>query len=262
MIDENTVKECWEGNAETWTELVRSGFDKYRDFLNTPRFLSILPDVTGKNGLDIGCGEGTNTRMVAELGASMKAVDISATFIQHAKEAEARSPKGIVFIEASAQKLPFGDGAFDFVTAFMSLMDMADLESALREAFRVLKPSGFLQFSISHPCFDVPFRKKVFDGSGKEIAVQVGGYFDTAPRIFEWQFSDMPAEMKARLPKFKNPYIRRTLSEWFNLLVDTGFIIERVDEPFADDRLEDICPAVADTRIVPHFLIIRVRKPA
>ena len=38
----------------------------------------------------------------------------------------------------------------------MSLMDMPDPDLALREACRILKRGGFLQFSITHPCFDLP----------------------------------------------------------------------------------------------------------
>ena len=43
--------------------------------------------------------------------------------------------------------------SFDFVTSFMALMDMPDQGRVLREIARVLKPGGFLQFSILHPCF-------------------------------------------------------------------------------------------------------------
>jgi hypothetical protein len=126
----------------------------------------------------------------------------------------------------------------------------------------VLGPGGFFQFSISHPCFDLPYRKKVFDESGKEIAVQVGGYYENSHRIFEWQFSGMPDGMRESLPKFRNPYIRRTLSEWFNMTIGAGFAIDRINEPFASSRQALECPAIADTRIVPHFLIVRARKPA
>ena len=55
------VKRYWEENAEAWTRLSRRGYDVYRDHLNTPAFLAMLPDVRGLAGLDIGCGEGNNT---------------------------------------------------------------------------------------------------------------------------------------------------------------------------------------------------------
>ncbi len=62
------VAEYWEANAETWTRHARAGYDIYRDALNTPSFMAMLPPVRGLDGLDIGCGEGSNTRRLAELG--------------------------------------------------------------------------------------------------------------------------------------------------------------------------------------------------
>ena len=260
-MDEELVKKCWENNAENWTKLSRAGYDVYRDFMNTPHFLRMLPDVKGKLGLDVGCGEGTNTRRVAELGATMKAVDITETFIKHAKATEAEDPRGIEYFTAPAQNVPFPGQTFDFVTAFMTLMDMADLEGAFGEIFRVLKPGGFLQFNICHPCYDLPNKKKVTDENGEEIGYQIGGYFDGAFTMYEWCFSTAPKEIKDNMPKFQVPAQHRTLSQWVNMMIDTGFVIEKFDEPYATDEEIAACPAVRDTRILGYFLHVRVRKP-
>ncbi len=85
-MDENAddAGACWEANADLWTAQARGGYDVYRDALNTPSFLAMLPPVEGLAGLDIGCGEGGNTRQVARLGARMTGIDIAPTFIRHA----------------------------------------------------------------------------------------------------------------------------------------------------------------------------------
>ena len=59
----------WEHNAAAWVELSRAGYDVYRDLVNTPAFLAMLPDVAGLVGIDLGCGEGHNTRLVRDRGA-------------------------------------------------------------------------------------------------------------------------------------------------------------------------------------------------
>jgi ubiquinone/menaquinone biosynthesis C-methylase UbiE len=138
------VAEYWEMNAESWTQQARAGYDVYRDMLNTPAFLAILPDINGLKGLDIGCGEGENTRRLAGLGAKMSAFDVAPTFIRYAQQSERQTPLGIAYQVADATAaLPFDDAEFDFATAFMSLMDMPNQQAVLNEVHRILKPGGF-----------------------------------------------------------------------------------------------------------------------
>src|SRR5512136_55603 len=136
-MDHKQVGRYWDGNAEVWTTLVRAGYDVYRDYLNTPAFFRMLPDVTGLAGLDIGCGEGHNTRLLAQRGAHMTAIDIAEKFIAHARAMEEQQPLGIHYQTASGVELPFPDESFDFAVALMSLMDIPENDKAMAEAFRV-----------------------------------------------------------------------------------------------------------------------------
>jgi len=252
----------WNNNAETWTFLARSGFDIYRDHLNTPAFFSVLPDVKNLYGLDIGCGEGYNTRLLAKCGAKMEAIDISEIFIQKAMEEEKINFLGINYKVASAVDLPFENASFDFATAFMSLQDVPETEQAIKEAFRVLKPKGFLQFSITHPCFMTPHRKNLRDANGRTYAIEVGQYFKNLDgQVEEWLFTAAPLSLKLSLSKFKIPLFTRTLSQWFNILIETGFIIEKVNEPYPDDEIIKKEPKLQDAQQVAYFLHIRCRKP-
>ncbi|HEY4491540.1 MAG TPA: methyltransferase domain-containing protein, partial [Acidobacteriota bacterium] len=159
-------------------------------------------------------------------------------------------------------RLPFADGAFDFATAFMSLMDIPETTEALTEAYRVLKAGGFLQFSISHPCFDTPHRRNLRDENGRTYAIEIGHYFDNPNgKIDEWLFKGAPAHVKQGLRKFKTPKFTRTISQWINLLIDRGFIIERMAEPRPSDETVSACPKLQDAQVVAYFLHIRVRKP-
>ncbi|MEW6356947.1 MAG: methyltransferase domain-containing protein [Planctomycetota bacterium] len=260
-MDHKEVGQYWNQNAPTWTRLARMGCDVYRDYLNTPAFLAMLPDVSGLHGLDIGCGEGHNTRLLAQRGAKMAAIDIAETFIAFAKQKEAEAPLGIDYRVASAVELPFPDASFDFATGFMSFMDIPEYDKVISEAHRVLRVGGFLQFSITHPCFFTPRFKHVSDETGTRVAYECGDYFKRMDgRIEEWIFGAAPPELKKSLPKFKVPRFTRTLSEWLNALIAAGFTIERLNEPYADDETARRCPDVADTQIVAYFLHLRCRK--
>jgi hypothetical protein len=129
--------------------------------------------------------------------------------------------------------------------------------------FRVLLPGGFLQFSILHPCFSPPTRRNIRNEEGTTIAVQVADYFtDSTGQIEEWRFGSAPPDEQASTAAFRVPRFHRTLSSWLNLLITTGFSIEEVGEPMADELIASAFPAVADTRVAPLFLHVRARKSA
>jgi ubiquinone/menaquinone biosynthesis C-methylase UbiE len=257
------VAQYWEANAETWTRHARAGYDIYRDRLNTPAFLNMLPPVDGLSGLDIGCGEGANTRELARLGAKMHAIDVAPTFIRYACDTERAKPLGIAYILADGTDLPFSSSSFDFATAFMSMMDMANHGAALCEAARVLRPGGFLQFSILHPCFVPPYRRVLRKPNGTTRAIEIGGYFDAIDgRIDTFWMTNTPLEERERTEPFCVPRFHRTLSEWVNLIVAAGLMIERFDEPRVSAELANAEPALEDTLVAPLFLHVRALKPA
>jgi len=262
-MDRSEVARVWEGNAETWTHCARAGYDVYRDRQNTPWFLQALPEIDGLSGLDIGCGEGANTRALAQRGAQMHAVDIAPTFVKAAQEVEDASPLGIHFQWGDGMALPFDNCTFDFATAFMSLMDMPEPGRALQEASRVLRPGGFLQFSILHPCFVPPYRKVLRDEAGRPYAVEVAEYFENIDgRIETWIFSSIQEAEREGLKPFIVPRFHRTLSQWVEMICRAGLMIEQFVEPSIAREAAEAEPVLADTCVAPLALIVRVRKHA
>ncbi len=260
--NERDVARCWDDNADTWTALSRAGYDVYRDGLNTPAFLAMLPDVRGLHTLDIGCGEGHNTRLLAARGAHVTALDVSRAFIAHATAAERHEPLGVRYMHASALALPVRDESFDAATAFMSMMDVPDAARAFVEAHRVLRAGGFLQMSIEHPCFSTPHRRNLRTRDGRTYAFEIGRYFERLEGgISEWTFSAAPPEVRAGAAPFRIPRFTRPLAEWLNLLVDAGFTIERCEEPRPTEAAVARYPRLQDAQVVAYFLHVRARKP-
>lgn len=96
--------------------------------------------VAGERILDIAAGTGTSSAALAKSGAHVVAVDFSEGMIAEGRK---RHP-GIEFIEANAEKLPFGDNEFDAVTISFGLRNVNNPQAALSEMYRVLKPGGRL----------------------------------------------------------------------------------------------------------------------
>lgn len=256
-MDPPDTRAIWDANAPAWIELSRAGFDIYRDLVNTPAFLGMLPPVAGLRCLDLGCGEGHNTGLLAERGAQVVALDISKVFVFAAGEAVST---GIRFVVGDGASLPFASNSFDAVTAFMSLMDVAHPERALHEIARVLRPGGMLQFSVAHPFTTTPLRHWIEDDAGRRHALVLGEYFHEGPLHQTWTFGAAPPELRARVRPFEITYARRTLSGWINAVLSAGFTLTRIDEPSADEATAKTHPGVADTRIVPYFLIVQARR--
>ena len=251
----------WEHNAAAWVELSRAGYDVYRDLVNTPAFLAMLPDVAGLVGIDLGCGEGHNTRLVRDRGARVIGIDTSPTFVRAAQSEEAEASGRICYLLASGLQLPVRDASMDFATGFMSLMDMADPPRVLQEAQRVLRPGGFLQFSMLHPAMTVPIRRWVNDETtGERAALAIGGYFEKGSLEETWSFGAAPEQLRRKHQPFRVRYARKTVSGWLNDVVAAGLVLEAFDEPHADEATAQAHPEVADTRIAPFFLIVRARR--
>ena len=93
--------------------------------------------------LDVGCGSGWATRLMAETAKAGRVVgiDISDEMIRLARESSA-SFSNIEFQIASAEKLPFDDGEFTLAFSMESLYYYADIPGALKEIHRVLTRGG------------------------------------------------------------------------------------------------------------------------
>ena len=93
--------------------------------------------------LDVGCGSGWATRLMAEKASSGRVVgiDIADEMIRLAQETSS-SCLNVEFQVASAEKLPFVEGEFSHSFSMESLYYYADMLTAVREIKRVLKPGG------------------------------------------------------------------------------------------------------------------------
>jgi|Deesub1362B_J571_1020462.scaffolds.fasta_scaffold00760_14 SAM-dependent methyltransferase len=93
----------------------------------------------GQKVLDVGCGEGVLSLLMAQKGAIVTGVDLSLPNVKAArcKADEAKLP--IVFGVADAENLPFGDDSFDVVVSSHILEHLPNLVQGLRELYRVTR---------------------------------------------------------------------------------------------------------------------------
>ncbi len=110
--------------------------------------LAQLGDLTGSSLLDVGSGTGSFAIMVKRAfpTASVTGLDGDPQILELARAKAAALKLDIRFSEAMSYSMPYGDGAFDFVTTSLMLHHLTtqSKRDTLAQMFRVLKPGGRL----------------------------------------------------------------------------------------------------------------------
>jgi len=99
----------------------------------------------GKRVLDIACGEGYGSNLLAGVSKYVIGVDIAPEVIAHAKHAYPR--KNLLFREGSCLNIPVEDRSVDLVVSFETIEHLDNHEQFLREIKRVLSDGGALIIS-------------------------------------------------------------------------------------------------------------------
>src|SRR5436853_4853106 len=105
--------------------------------------MRITPDA---RVLDVGCGSGWATRLLAEyaFNGRVTGIDISDEMVRLARESS-RSSANVDFESVSAEQLPFNDNEFTHAFSMESLYYYRDIPKALSEIHRVLKAASVLR---------------------------------------------------------------------------------------------------------------------
>lgn len=200
-----------------------------------PATLSLLPPLSGRDILDIGCGSGWYAEYFAGQGAQVTSFDLDETFVALT---QARVGDRVTVFRANlAEPLHFAaDHTFDLAVAPLVLHYLQDWLPALRELHRVLRPGGALVFSTHHPFMDW----QEFERENYFALERLDDYWEGVGPV---------------------QFYRRPLTAISASLAEAGFVVERLLEPQPTKAYRDARPDWFErlsTR--PWFLFVRARK--
>lgn len=184
--------------------------------------LKVLGDVTGRDILELGCGAAQWSIALAELGARVVGLDVSAAQLHHAR----RTSSALPLMLATAESVPLKRESFDIVFCDHGAMTFARPEKTVAEVARVLRPGGTFAF-----CMSTPLRDVCWDTDAGAVTPQL------ATEYFNLSAIDDGETISYQLP----------YGAWIRLFREHSLIVE--------DLIELQAPEVAETTFddyVPH----------
>jgi SAM-dependent methyltransferase len=235
----------WERHAAWWQE----GFTEGADVEYAEQLLPLAARhlAGAARVLDLGCGEGQVARLALDRGArAVVGIDTAAAQLA---AAQARGG-GAAYVRGSATAVPLRTGWFDAVVSCLVLEHVPELDAALDEVARVLRPGGRFVLLLNHPLFQTPGSGWIDDRvvDPPEQYWRVGPYLTETVTVEE-------VDAGVRLPFFHRP-----LSRYVNGLADRGLRLTRMVEPAPPARFLALAPQYADAAAIPRLLLLRAEK--
>jgi len=211
-----------------------------------PAVKALLPDLTGKRVLDLGCGFGWFAHFTRKNGAaSVLGLDLSEKMIARAR-ADTSDPT-IQYRIADLERLDLPEASFDFAYSSLAFHYIEDIGRLTLSVFRALVPGARFVFTIEHPIYMAPSHPGfVIDAEGRKTW-PLDSYAQEGPRVTDWLAKGVVKQ-------------HRTLGTTLNTLIGAGFAIRHVHEWAPTPEQVEATPDLAEEKERPMILIVSARR--
>ena len=234
----------WEKHAQWWIDGFTNGVDPEYEEQIIPLAVSELSSY--HNIVDVGCGDGQIARALAAQGCNVLGIDPTPLHIRIARERGG----GPVYELGSATAIPVPDESQDAVVACLVFEHIDEVDAAIAEVARVLKPGGRFSFFLNHPLLQTP-------GSG-----WIDDHMIDPPEQY-WRIGAYLVESESVEEVERGVHIRfvhRPLSRYVNTLLEHGLVIQRMVEPSPPEGFLARAPEYELAATIPRLLYLRTSK--
>ncbi len=253
-----TKKDTSWGKVANWyNKHLEEGDDTYQEKLIKPNLLRILAPRVGENILDVGCGQGYFSRVLAAAGAKIVGVDVAGELIRLAKE---QAGKNEVYLVLSAEKLAtLADSRFDAAICVLALQNIKNLQAAILEMSRVLKTGGRAVLVLNHPAFRVPGASAwAYDEKANIQYRNINKYLSEVSMEVDMTQGIVDPKKKKFTLSFHHP-----LQVYFKAFFKAGLVVTRLEE-WTSHKTSDTGPRKpAEDKArkeIPLFMCLELRK--
>lgn len=244
----------WDSVAGEYGDAFIEKEGSYHATVILPNLLRIVDPKPGKKILEVGCGDGYFTHAFAEAGADVEGSDIAAAMIAEAKE---KYPKQ-KWYTASADNLSFAKNElYDTVVVVLALQNIENLNGAVAEASRVLKPGGNFIFVLNHPAFRIPKKSSWgFDDAANTQYRRLDAYLSESSEEIDMD----PGRTSGKRTTIS---FHRPLQLYIKTLAKNGFGVVGFEEWISNKKSQNgPRQAAEDTarKEFPLFLLVKAQK--
>lgn len=231
--------------------------DKYDKYLNSesnyhnevilPNFLRVLGDVSGKNILDIACGQGAFCEEVVRLAGEKKisgdkkvnvsGFDLGTDLIKIAQSNAGKNKSNINYKILNAEDfaseylkdIKKESDKFDIIYCVLAIQNIENIKLVLENSKKVMSANGKIIFVINHPAYRIPkFTSwgNVTELGAKEIQYRRVDKYMSEDKI---KMDMTPSEKREAFKKYTYSY-HRPLQTYFKIFANLGFAVTKLEE--------------------------------
>ncbi|HEV2069759.1 MAG TPA: class I SAM-dependent methyltransferase [Acidimicrobiales bacterium] len=237
--------DLWETHASWWQE----GFTEGADAEYVEQILPLAAEhlAGAAHVVDIGTGEGQIARLAAAGGAE-RVVGVDPTDAQ--LTAAARRAGGPAYVRADAASLPLAGGAFDAAVACLVFEHIVEVDAALAEVGRILRPGARFLFFLNHPLLQAPGSGWIDDHvlDPPEQYWRIGAYL-----VEDHSIEEVEKDVFI-------PFIHRPLSRYVNAMAAAGLVVRLMEEPAPPPGFLARAEEYAEAATIPRLLFLLAEK--
>ncbi|MBQ7292750.1 MAG: class I SAM-dependent methyltransferase [Clostridia bacterium] len=228
---------------------LRDRDDNLNVLLEQPAMAKLIPDLSGKSVLDLGCGYGHNCTDFVKRGAKrVVGIDISQKMLDVARSESA--DEKIEYVNMSMTDIEALGEKFDVIYSSLAFHYVENFAEFAESMLTLLNNGGWLLFSQEHPIITATLNGKGHfnrDENGERVSYTFSNYNQPGKREIRW-FVD-------GVVKFHRP-----MGEIITSLAKAGFVIDTLCEPTPEKWAVEKLPAIAKEYLKPNFLIVKAKR--
>ena len=220
---------------------------------------ALLPSLSGKHIIDLGCGTGNFCRKaIAEGAKSVVGIDISERMLDIARK-QSKEGEPLHYTRVSLDSWDAPSESADIIVSILALHYLPEIEPIFTQVNKALISGGRFVFCVEHPIMTAKRHNNgwIEDEVGQRQHWPLDNYHEEGERTAQWNFSNSTGTPQ----KHAVNIYHRTLSTYINAVLSAGLHLIEIAEPTPDEKAVIARPAFRAEQRRPAFLFVSAQKP-